>query len=183
MLRGKARQVAAAIGYDPDSYGGRAVIAAIEAHPRDELLQASAAELTPIIAEIADQDDPREVISYFRAGAWGRFLTALLFFPRERYNTTDRTRLAGLMMEATGAESFQWSAQVSESPLARLYFTLKMPAGHQLPELDQPGCGWPSRRPPATGRPFPGDRRADGQFPARRGWSEATKATPHRGDQ
>lgn len=137
MLRGKARQVAAAIGYDPDSYGGRAVIAAIEAHPRDELLQASAAELTPIIAEIADQDDPREVISYFRAGAWGRFLTALLFFPRERYNTTVRTRLAGLLMEATGAESFQWSAQVSESPLARLYFTLKMPAGHQLPELDQ----------------------------------------------
>ena len=137
MLRGKALQIAEAIGYDPDSYGGRAVAAAIEAHPREELLQSSAAELTPIIAEIADQDDPRQVISYFRAGSWGRFLTALIYFPRERYNTTVRQRLAGLLMEVSGAESFQWSALVSESPLARLYFTLKLPPGQVLPELDQ----------------------------------------------
>lgn len=137
MLRGKALQIADAIGYDPDSYGGRAVAAAIEAHPRDELLQSGAAELTPIIAEIADQDDPRQVISYFRVDAWGRFLTALIYFPRERYNTTVRQRLAGLLMEVSGAESFQWSALVSESPLARLYFTLKLPPGQMLPELDQ----------------------------------------------
>lgn len=136
LLRGKAMQIAEAIGYDPDSYGGRAVAAAIEGHPREELFQASVAELTPIITEIAELDDPRRVISYLRAGSWGRFLTALIYFPRERYNTAVRQRIEKLLMEATGAESFQWSVQVSESPLARLYVTLKMPAGHDLPELD-----------------------------------------------
>ncbi len=136
VLRGKALQIADSIGYDPNSYGGRAVAAAIEAHPREELLQASVAELTPIIAEIADLDDPRRVISYVRRGAWGRFLTALIYFPRERYNTTVRQRIERLLREITGAESLQWSMQIGESPLARLYVTLKMPPGQELPELD-----------------------------------------------
>lgn len=136
VLRSKANQIAEAIGYDPDSYGGRAVRAAIEAHPREELLQASIADLTPIIAAIAELDDPRQVISYVRRGEWGRFLTALIYFPRERYNTSVRERVARLLLVTTGAESIQWSVQVSESPLARLYVTLKMPDGQPLPSID-----------------------------------------------
>ena len=136
ILRDKATQIAETIGYDPDSYGGRAVMAAMEAHPREEMLRASAAELTPIIAEIAELDDPRQVISYVRRGEWGRFLTALIYFPRERYNTTVRQRIETLLLTITGAESSQWSVQVGESPLARLYVTLKMPDGQPLPSID-----------------------------------------------
>jgi len=136
VLRDKADRIASAIGYDPDSYGGRAVAAAIEAHPRTELLQADVAELTPIIAEVAELENQRGVLSFFRRAAWGRFLTALIYFPRERYNTAVRQRILGLLTQATGAESSQWSVQVSESTLARLYVTLKMPSGVELPLLD-----------------------------------------------
>ncbi|MGI5952548.1 MAG: NAD-glutamate dehydrogenase domain-containing protein, partial [Brooklawnia sp.] len=136
ILRGKALQITEAIGYETNSHGGRSVAAAIQAHPREELLQASVAELIPVIAEVADLEDPRQVFTYLRRGAHGRFLTVLVYFPRERYNTTVRHGITHLLNEVTGAESLQWSAQVTESPLARLYFTLKMPNGVPIPELD-----------------------------------------------
>ena len=136
VLRGKARQISAAIGYDPASYGGRSVAAAIEAHPRDDLFEASTEELTPIIAEIADVEDPRWVITHVRPGRWGRFISVLVHLPRERYNTSVRQRIEQLLLSVTGAQSSQWSVQISDAQLASLHVTLKMPDGHELPDLD-----------------------------------------------
>jgi len=136
VLRGKARQISAAIGYDRASYGGRSVAAAIEAHPRDDLFEASVEELTPIIAEIADAEDPRRVITHLRAGRWGRFISVLVHLPRERYNTSVRHQIEQLLLSVTGAQSSEWSVQVSDAPLATLHITLKMPDGQQLPELN-----------------------------------------------
>ncbi len=136
LLRGKARQISAAIGYDPASYGGRSVAAAIEAHPRDDFFEASAEELTPIIADIADVEDPRKVITHVRPGRWGRFISVLVHLPRERYNTTVRRQIMELLLSVTGAQSSQWSVQVSDAELASLHVTLKMPDGLDLPRID-----------------------------------------------
>ncbi|WIY83767.1 NAD-glutamate dehydrogenase [Propionimicrobium sp. PCR01-08-3] len=137
VLRGKARQISAAIGYDRASYGGRSVSAAIEAYPRDDLFEASVTELAPIIAKIVEAEDPRRVITQLRPGRWGRFISVLVHMPRERYNTTVRQRIEQLLMSVTGAASSQWSVQVSDTPLASLHVTLKMPDGLPLPAVDE----------------------------------------------
>lgn len=136
LLAQKAQEITEKIGCDPDSYDGRAVATAIERHPREELFQASVAELTPMIAEIAQVDDSQRVTTILRRGAWDRFFTALIYFPRERYNTRVRERITTLLTQITGAESSEWTVTMHESPMARLQCTLKMPQGTPLPELD-----------------------------------------------
>lgn len=136
LLHDKAVQVAAAIGYAPDSYGGRAVDAALEGYPRDELFSSRVEDLTPIISRVANLGETRQTVSFIREGTWGRFLSALVYMPRERYNTTVRQRVEALVSEVTGAESTQWNVQIAESPMARLHVVAKMPDGHLLPHVD-----------------------------------------------
>lgn len=136
MLADKAEQIIAAIGYDRDSHGGEVLIGALETFPRDELLHASVAELTPILTQVIALEERRQVRTFIRFGRWGRFMTALVYFTRDRYNTAARTRIIQALKQASGAVNVEWRALVSESMLARLYFTLVAPAGGQLPRID-----------------------------------------------
>lgn len=136
LLHDKARQIAEAIGYAPDSYGGRAVEAAIEGYPRDELFSSSVRDLTAIISQVADLGESRRTVSFVREGTWGRFISVLVYMPRERYNTTVRQHVEELVIDMTGAESTQWSVQIAESPMARLHVVGKMPDGQLLPHID-----------------------------------------------
>ncbi|MFZ2625238.1 MAG: NAD-glutamate dehydrogenase [Propionibacterium sp.] len=132
ILRGKAGAIMDSIGYAPDSYGGQAVMAALDAYPRDELLQASAEELTPVIDAVSRLGERNRLRVFVRAGRWGRFLSALVYFPRDRYNTAVRERMQRTILDVVGGSSIDHRASVSDSVLARLYFTVQMQPGHEL---------------------------------------------------
>ncbi|MDQ1479144.1 MAG: glutamate dehydrogenase, partial [Actinomycetota bacterium] len=57
---------------------------------------------------------------------YGRFVSCLVFVPRDRYTTPVRLRVAKRLMEAFGASSYEWNAQLSESVLARLHYILRV---------------------------------------------------------
>ena len=88
---------------------------------------------------------------FLRRDEFGRFLSALVFLPKDRFNTTVRLRIERLLREATGAEQVDHATRVGDSPLAQLHFVVRMPRGSSVPELDerdlQPGLeaairGW-----------------------------------------
>ncbi|MCG0211232.1 NAD-glutamate dehydrogenase domain-containing protein, partial [Pseudomonas aeruginosa] len=54
VLRAKASRILALSGYRADSHGGKAVIRTIAEFPRDDLFEASAEELVPLIMAIVD---------------------------------------------------------------------------------------------------------------------------------
>ena len=56
----------------------------------------------------------------------------IVFVPRDRYNTAMRERMEALLREAVGRHESEFQAQLSESKLARLLFTLRTP--HGLPD-------------------------------------------------
>lgn len=129
LLRGKASAIMAAIGYAPDSYGGQAVRAALDGYPRDELLQASVAELTPVIAAISRLAERHRLRLFLRSGRWGRFLSVLVYLPRERYNTAVRERIERTILDFVGGIGIDHRVAISESVLARLYFTVELDPG------------------------------------------------------
>jgi len=132
MLAQKAQQLVDRSGFDQHSHGGSAIRQVIATYPRDELFQATADELFPVISQEAQFKDRRTVRVFVRRGTYGRFISVLVYLPRDRYTTDVREEIQQILLEELGGESLEHQARVSESVLARLFFVVKRPDGHPL---------------------------------------------------
>lgn len=137
VLRSKAARILALSGYRADSHGGKAVLRALAAYPRDELFEATAEELAPIIMSVIALRGRRRVRSFVRAGRWGRFLHVLVYVPRDCFDTTTPTTVASIIQERTGAEEVESTVTMSDSVQVRLHVTARMPEGQVLPPVDR----------------------------------------------
>ena len=136
LLRQKAAAVIARSGYSEGSHGGKAIMDVLESYPRDELFQTPVAELASVVEKVAHLKERRQVRMFVRRDPYGRFLSCLVFLPRDRYTTSVRTRMEDILLRALGGSSIEYSARVTESVLARLHFVVRMPAGRALGEVD-----------------------------------------------
>ncbi len=137
VLAGKADEIAARLGFDPNSYSGHAVRQAIETLPRDELFQADVDELVPMVATLARLRERRSVKAFVRYDRHGRFVTTQVYVPRDRYNTAVRQRISEILLAELGGESLDYHLQVSQSQLTRVFFVIQLPAAaRDLPRPD-----------------------------------------------
>jgi glutamate dehydrogenase len=87
LLRRKVQKVFEHFGVSPVSHDGKALVHALETYPRDELFQASVAELVRTTRGIVNLYERRRVRLFPRRDPYGRFYSCLVFVPRDRYNT------------------------------------------------------------------------------------------------
>ena len=139
MLRQKAEEVLRLTGYNEHSHGGKAVLDVLETYPRDELFQTPLNELASTVEKIAHLKERRQVRMFVRPDPYGRYLSCLVFLPRDRYTTAVRRRMEDLLLRRLGGGSVDYTARVTESVLARLHFVLRMPVGHPLGSIDVRG--------------------------------------------
>ena len=139
MLRQKAVEVLAASGYDPHSHGGKAIIDALETYPRDELFQAPADHLAAVVERVAHLKERRQVRLFVRRDDYGRYISCLVYLPRDRYTTAVRNRMQTILMRDLAGASIDYSARVTESVLARLHFVVRMPVGEPIGDIDVRG--------------------------------------------
>ena len=78
----------------------------------------------------------RQVRLFLRPDDYRRFISCLVYLPRDRYSTEVRTAIERVLMQAFGGESIDFTARVSESVLARLHFVVRLPKGRALPDID-----------------------------------------------
>ncbi len=136
VIRQKAAAVLAYSGYDKHSHGGKAIMDVLDTYPRDELFQTPRSELAPVVEKIAHLKERRQVRMFVRRDPYGRYLSCLIYLPRDRYTTAVRNRMQDILMRKLGGASIDYTARVSESVLARLHFVLRMPVGEAMGELD-----------------------------------------------
>ena len=136
VLRQKAAEVLRRSGYAPSSHGGKAIMDVLDTYPRDELFQASIGELAPVVEKVAHLKERRQVRMFVRREPYGRYLSCLVYLPRDRYTTAVRKRMEELLLTRLGGASIDYTARVSESVLARLHFVVRMPVGESLGEVD-----------------------------------------------
>ncbi|MDO4784195.1 MAG: NAD-glutamate dehydrogenase [Propionibacteriaceae bacterium] len=129
FIDAKVQTILHRTGYDPAAHGAKAITATLATYPRDELLQASADELYAVVVPVSRLNERRTVRLFVRKSADGRFVNALVFFPRDRYNTSVRERMQKILLSAYGATSVEHEARIGSSSLARLYFVLAVPQG------------------------------------------------------
>jgi glutamate dehydrogenase len=94
----------------------------LETYPRDEMFQISPEELEDVARRVLQLQERRQVRVFTRTEVFGRYVSALVYFPRDRYTTEVRLRMEAILLAAYGASSIDHTARVSESVLARLHF-------------------------------------------------------------
>ena len=138
LLREKARRVMADAGYAPGSHNAKDLLHVLETFPRDELFQTSVEFLVEVARSVVGLQDRGRLRLFVRPDDYGRFLSCLVYLPRDRYNTDVRLVVQRVLRRATGGESIDYTARVGESLLARLHVVIGMPSGRSLPDLDLP---------------------------------------------
>jgi glutamate dehydrogenase len=129
LLREKVDAVIARAGFVPGGHSARDLLAILENYPRDELFQASLDELFTTAMGILQLEERRRVRLFVRHDPYGRFVSCLVYLPRDRYTTELRLKVTGLLHQAFRATGEDYQALVSESVLARLHIVLRTVPG------------------------------------------------------
>ncbi|UFU06880.1 NAD-glutamate dehydrogenase [Ruania halotolerans] len=133
----KVRGVLERSGFSSHSHSGKDLLQILEAYPRDELFQSDADQLWEVAEQVMHLEQRRRAKLFLRRDEFGRFVSVLVYLPRDRYNTTVRLRLAELLRESFGAEQVDFTTRVSDSPLAQLHAVVRMPRGVSIPDVTE----------------------------------------------
>ncbi|MGW2598539.1 NAD-glutamate dehydrogenase [Streptomyces klenkii] len=135
VIRRKVQKVLADAGFTPDSHDGRDLLQILETYPRDELFQIAADQLRSIATSVLYLQERRRLRLYLRQEEYGRYYSALVYLPRDRYTTGVRLRLIDILKEELGGTSVDFTAWNTESVLSRLHFVIRVAPGATLPDL------------------------------------------------
>ncbi|MEV8315178.1 NAD-glutamate dehydrogenase [Streptomyces sp. NPDC059900] len=135
VIRRKVQEVLKGAGFSPNSHDGRDLLQILETYPRDELFQTPPDELRAIVTSVLYLQERRRLRLYLRKDEYGRYYSALVYLPRDRYTTGVRLRIIDILKEELGGDSVDFTAWNTESILSRLHFVVRVPPGGRLPEL------------------------------------------------
>ncbi|MCY7413798.1 MAG: NAD-glutamate dehydrogenase, partial [Salinibacterium sp.] len=93
ILREKIDAVLAEVGFPPGSHSDKDLLGILETYPRDELFQIDVPTLVSTAVAIQRLQERRRTRLFLRPDAFGRFMSALVYFPRDRYTTAVRLRI------------------------------------------------------------------------------------------
>ena len=92
-LRSKAETVIAKSGFDPHDHSGKALINILESYPRDELFQVPIPILRKHALAILGLIERPRVRALVRVDQFDRFVSIIVFVPRDRYDSVVRERV------------------------------------------------------------------------------------------
>ncbi|WP_240770343.1 NAD-glutamate dehydrogenase [Nocardioides sp. GY 10127] len=135
LLKEKAAEVLARSGFDPSSYAGRALMDTLETYPRDELFHTDVAELAGMATAAMHARERRSVRAITRADTYGRYVSVLVYLPRDRYNTAVREKFSQILLDQLGGTSVEFTVRIHESTTARVHFVVHLPQGEADPTV------------------------------------------------
>ncbi|GAB2675998.1 NAD-glutamate dehydrogenase [Nocardia goodfellowii] len=127
VIERRVRAVIEDSGFDLDSFSGQAMLEVIQSFPRTELFSADIDTMRKTAVAVLNVGLRRQVRLFMREDSYGRFVACLVYLPRDRYTTRVRLEMQDILVRELGGVSIDYSARVSESELASVYFTVRMP--------------------------------------------------------
>lgn len=123
--------------YAPGSHYARDLMHFCETFPRDELFQVSPQQLIDLARKVLAIGERHQTRVFTRTDDYGRFVSVLVYLPRDRYTTDVRIAITKILEQTYGSDRVDYVAWVSESVLARLHFVVRMPSGRVIPDIDE----------------------------------------------
>ena len=134
-LRRKIAGVEARAGFDPSSHSGKALANVLEHYPRDELFQIEEDSLYHFALAILQLDERPRVRVLARRDRFDRFVSVLVYVPRERYDSDIRARIGDYLSRAFIGRVSAFYPFFPEGPLVRVHFIIGRSGGH-APAVD-----------------------------------------------
>jgi glutamate dehydrogenase len=135
LLRRKIANVVARAGLQPGSHAGKALINILETYPRDELFQTTEDDLLRTAVGILHLGDRQRFRLFVRRDPFERFLSCLIYAPRENYTTELRQKWQQILVKAFNGTSSEFNVYLTESVLARILITVRTTPG-AIPDVD-----------------------------------------------
>ncbi|MFC4562078.1 NAD-glutamate dehydrogenase [Nocardiopsis mangrovi] len=136
ILQRKQAEVLRLAGFDADSYDGRDLVEILEGFPREELLQTPVGELYDIVLGVLRLRERRGTKLFVRRDPYGRYMSCLVYMPRDRYTTQVRLDIQQVLAEAFHGATMDHSVMIGSAPFARLYLVVRAGRGRALAEFD-----------------------------------------------
>lgn len=136
LIRRKVRRVLERAGKAPGTHNAKKLRNTVENFPRDELFQTDENDLLEICLGILHLHDRPRTKLFIRRDQFDRFVSALLFMPRDRYNSDVREQAGELIREAFGGRLSAYYPQFGDGSLARVHFIIGLnPFDHPEPDI------------------------------------------------
>jgi glutamate dehydrogenase len=130
ILRRKVERVIAKAGYDPEGHSGKALANVLESYPRDELFQIDEETLLAFALEIVALEERPRVRALVRSDKFERYVSVIVFVPRDRYDSGVRERIGASLAGAfDGRISAHYPAFPEGMRLARVHFIIGRSGG------------------------------------------------------
>jgi glutamate dehydrogenase len=134
-IRSKAQRVMEAAGFDRSGHSGKALKAALEFFPRDELFQISFDDLLEMTLGIVSLEERPDIRAFFRRDRFERFVSCFVYMPRDRFNTFVREEIGHVLEKHLNGKISTFYSQLTDSPLARVNYIIHTTPAH-IPPLD-----------------------------------------------
>ena len=135
VLRRKVRHMLERANFLPNSHDGKALLNVLETYPRDELFQIDEETLLDVsIGVLRLQERPRAK-AFFRYDKFERYVSALVYVPREVYDTDLRVTISDILCDSFDGAISAFYTTVGDSVLARIHFIVKTKPG-EVPSVD-----------------------------------------------
>ncbi|RLQ22417.1 NAD-glutamate dehydrogenase [Seongchinamella sediminis] len=132
ILRRKVQAVMEMSDMDWAEHETRELARVLELYPRDELFQSSSADLYNTVNAINRIQERRQTRLFVRRDIHGKFVSCIVYVPRDRYTTELREQMECILSEAFKAEESEFTTHFSESILVRVYFVLRVDPARPL---------------------------------------------------
>jgi glutamate dehydrogenase len=128
-LRRKVDAVVKRAGFDPDGHSGKALVNVLETYPRDELFQISEDLLYQFALAVLQLDERPRVRVLPRHDRFDRFVSVLVYVPRERFDTRVRKAIGDYLAGAYKGRVSAFYPFFPEGPLVRVHFIIALTPG------------------------------------------------------
>ena len=133
-LRRKIAAVEGRAGFDPHSHSGKALSNVLEQYPRDELFQVDQDTLYEFAQAILQLEERPRVRVLARRDRFDRFVSVMVFVPRERYDSAIRVKIGDYLASAFVGRVSAFYPFFPDGPLVRVHFIIGR-SGGKTPEV------------------------------------------------
>ncbi len=134
-LRRKIAHVEQRAGFDANSHSGKALANVLAHYPRDELFQIDEDTLYHFALAILQLDERARVRVLARRDRFDRFVSVLVFVPRDRYDSDIRAKIGDYLAATFIGRVSAFYPFFPESPLVRVHFIIGR-SGGTTPDVD-----------------------------------------------
>ena len=136
LLREKVDRILARAGKDPNSHDGRALRNILDTWPRDELFQAPDDDILAGASRALDLAIRARPALAVRHDPFERFVSAIVWLPRDTFDTRLRERVGAMLARAYGGRLSAYYISLGDAPLARVHYILATAPG-AVPKVDE----------------------------------------------